>query len=302
MSVRPTAPTVSAPHRSGLPLFLLSLAGLTLLGWAGYTWVFLGFIENVMMPEAFRQFSLPVLAALFGAAAFFSPCAFTVLPAYVAHYVTGDNGAKQPAPLGQGRALARGLSFGLLAALGVIAVNLALGGVIALLGSAAPFAKDPRQDTALILGIRATAGLLIAVMGVLAVLDRALPLPPLPFRLRKPSFATSIFLYGVLYNGAAIGCTGPILLGLILYALTTGSAAGAFAVFAIFALTMGTLMVALTTAAALGRGWTAKKLVPVSLAVRKIAGAVMVVTGLTITALTLEGNRLFVKLFFPFLP
>lgn len=275
--------------------FFFALLALIIVGFLGYYFGFLGFIYNVMIPEVFGKFPLVILAIIFGTAAFFSPCSFSVLPAYVSHYLTGDARAEK-------RALRNGLYFGFIAALGVITINVLVGLVIALLGSAAPFAKDPREDIALILGIRTVAGFLIAVMGILTVVDRPLPVPSFVHRfIGRASFGKSIFFYGLLYNGAAIGCTGPILLGLMLYAISTGSFAGALTAFLVFALTMGILMILLTTAIAISKERVAQKLIPLTPVIKKVAGWVMILVGLAIALLTLEGNRIFVKIFFPFL-
>lgn len=273
--------------------FLIVLLVLILLGFAGYYFSFLGFIYNVMMPEAFGNFPLVVLSIIFGTAAFFSPCSFTVLPAYVSHYLTGDKDERFP--------IAKGFYFGLIAALGVITINIIIGLIIAALGSTAPFAKDPRQDIPLILGVRIAAGLIIAYLGVLTVLGKHVEIPFLPNLIGRLSFGKSIFLYGMLYNGAAIGCTGPILLGLILYALTLGSFASALTAFIIFALTMGVLMMILTTLTAIFKNTVAHKLAPLTPTIQKIAGYMMIFAGASIALLTLQGNKLFVQIFFPFL-
>lgn len=251
-----------------------------------------------MMPEAFSNFPLITLSIIFGTAAFFSPCSFTVLPAYVSHYLTGDKQhSKQASQTGN---IAKGFYFGLIAALGIITINIIVGLIIAVLGSAAPFAKDPRQDIPLILGVRIVAGLIIAYLGLMTVLGKHLEIPVLPNLIGRLSFGKSIFLYGMLYNGAAIGCTGPILLGLILYALTSGSFASALAAFIIFALTMGILMIILTTLTAIFKNTVAHKLAPLTPTIQKIAGFVMIFAGTAIALLTLQGNRLFVQIFFPF--
>lgn len=281
-------------RKSAFGSFFLVLLILTLLGFAGYYFGFLSFIYQVMMPGELGKFPLIALAVIFGIAAFFSPCSFTVLPAYVSHYLAGDT-ARSAHPVRSGA------YFGLIAALGVVTINILVGFVIALLGSAAPFAKDPREDIALILGVRTVAGLLIAAMGIFAVLDRPLPIPSLQRFIGGATFGKSVFLYGLLYNGASVGCTGPILLGLILYALTTGSFASALATFIVFALTMGILMVLLTAAIAIFKEAAVRKLLPLTPIIKRVAGWVMIVAGLTIALLTLEGNRVFVNIFFPFL-
>ncbi len=273
-----------------LVYFLLALIALILVGYIGYSFGFLGFIYNVMMPNLFSNYNLVVLSVIFGIAAFFSPCAFTVLPAYVSHFLAGEENQTNKA-----------LRLGVIAALGIITVNLVIGIIIGLLGAATPFAKDPRQDIPIILGIRALAGAIIAILGFLTLIGRPVNLHFVHDFLSKQSFAKSIYFYGVMYNAAAIGCTGPILLGLMLYAYASGSFAFAFTSFLIFSLTMGTLMFLLTLLSALLKQKLVDKLAKITPAIKTVASLVMMAAGLAIFLLTLEGNNLFVQLFFPYL-
>lgn len=279
----------------GILWFIVALIAFTLLGFLGYYFGFLGFIYKVMMPGMLSAFPLFFLSIIFGTAAFFSPCAFSVLPAYVARFIGSEADARD------GHALRKGLTFGVQAALGVITVAVLVGLVIAVLGASAPFAKDPRQDIPLILGIRVAAGFLIALMGLLTITGRTLPHAWLQRKIAGGTGKKGAFLYGMLYNGAAIGCTGPILLGLMLYALTQGNFLGALTSFLVFALTMGALMTVLTMIITVSGQTVVKRLAPAAPAIKKIAGWIMLGTGLAIAILTLEGNQIFVKIFFPFL-
>lgn len=267
---------------------------LTVVGVLGYQFGFLGFIYNVMMPGNLGAFSLPLLSILFGTAAFFSPCALTVLPAYISHYLGREEE--------QQYTVTRLLWLGLLGALGIILVNMVVGLIIAGLGSAAPFAKDPREDILPILAVRTIAGLLIALMGYFTLTGRRVPIPFVQAFLAQGNFSRSIFTYGIFYNAAAIGCTGPILLGLMLFAFQTGSVEATLTAFTVFSLTMGIWMVLLTLLAGLFKGGIMRRMVAPAPVLRMITGTVMIVMGLFIAILTLEGNRIFVKLFFPFLP
>lgn len=278
---------------------LLVVAVVTLLGFVGYRYGFLGFIYRIAIPEAFSRFNIVVLSVLFGVAAFFSPCAFSVLPAYVGNYISRSASYKG----------AKALKLGLLAALGVVSVNVVLGLVVAVLGAAAPFSKDPRTDIPIILAVRALIGLAIAFFGVMLLLGKSVNLSfmgrvlNLGFLRRfgvKADPARNLFWYGALYNGAAIGCTGPILLGLMLYAFSLGSLSLALLSFGVFALTMGLLMLLLTFLLAYFQD-VVRRFVPAAEVVRYVAALVMIVVGLSVFLLTLEGNRLFVRVFFPYL-
>lgn len=270
--------------------FFIALFILLIIGFVGYRLGFLNFIYNVMIPAAFSQYNIVILSIIFGIAAFFSPCAFTILPAYVANYL----GQKEKGKLG------KALSLGVIAALGIITVNMVIGIIIALLGAATPFAKDPRQDIPIILGVRTLAGLFIVFLGVASLRGKG---PGLHFIQRffsKLNLPQNMYTYGILYNAAAIGCTGPILLALMLYAYASGNVLTALASFAIFSLTMGILMILITLITARFK----QKLTQVAgfaPIIQKIAAVVMIIVGISIVLLTLEGNNIFVQLFFPYL-
>lgn len=268
--------------------FILLLALVIFIGFIGYYFGFLSFIYNVALPEAFSQYNLIILSIIFGVAAFFSPCAFTVLPSYVSHYAAGRDKRK------------RSLYLGLIAAAGIVTVNIILGIIIGLLGSAAPFVADPRQDIPAILAVRVIAGFLIAALGAFYLSGRSFHLPFL-HSISKKSFSKSVYAYGFMYNAAAIGCTGPILLGLMLYALSLGSFSAAILAFVVFSLTMGILMITITILTDKFRRKFVSKIAENYRIIKTIAAIVMIISGLSIALLTLEGNRIFVEIFFPHL-
>lgn len=272
---------------------LIVILLIVLIGFLGYYYGFLGAIYNVMMPQTFSRFNIIALSIIFGVAAFFSPCAFTVLPAYVSNYLTKEEEQKQK--------FSKLLKLGFFAALGIIVVNMVIGTIIAVLGSATPFSKDPRTDIPLILGIRIAAGIFIAILGVMTLMHKSFNTGFIQNFLNRRELSKSMFGYGVLYNAAAIGCTGPIMLGLMLYAYTSGSFMSALTSFLVFSLTMGSLMIILTLMIGAFKSMITKKMVKFAPIVQKIAGVVMIIVGLTIAILTLEGNKIFVKIFFPFL-
>ncbi|MBI2670423.1 hypothetical protein HYX18_00370 [Candidatus Woesearchaeota archaeon] len=274
---------------------LLVIFIVVLIGYLGYKYGFLGFIYDIAMPGSFSKFNIILLSIIFGIAAFFSPCAFTVMPAFVSNYISKSSSNKG----------IKAIKLGLLAALGVIIVDIIIGLIVAIFGAAAPFSKDPRTDIPIILFIRALIGLIIAVMGVMILLRKSINLPIIQKifsklgQIRNPT--KNMFWYGLFYNGAAIGCTGPILLGLMLYAFSLGSFSVAFLSFFVFALTMGLLMLILTLLTAYFQETIMRKFVVTSMFTKYVAGVIMIVVGLSIFLLTLEGNNIFVRLFFPYL-
>ena len=272
---------------------LVIIIAIIIIGFLGYYFGFLGAIYNVMMPQTFSKFNIITLSIIFGIAAFFSPCAFTVLPAYVSNYLTKKEEQKPK--------FSKLFKLGFLAALGIISVNMIIGIAIAILGSTTPFSKDPRTDIPLILGIRVAAGIFIAVLGAMTLMHKSFNIGFIQNFLSKKEFSKNMFGYRIIYNAAAVGCTGPIMLGLMLYAYSSGSFISALISFVVFSLTMGILMILLTLAIGTFKSLITKKMVEITPIVQKAAGIIMIIVGLSIAILTLEGNKIFVKIFFPFL-
>ncbi len=271
---------------------LLIIAFLVAMGFVGYYFGFLGTIYNVMMPQTFSKFNIITLSIIFGIAAFFSPCAFTVLPAYVSNYLMKQEKQKSKFTL---------LKLGLFAALGIIIVNITIGLIIAILGEATPFSKDPRTDIPIILAVRVIAGLVIAFLGFMTLVHKSVNIGFIQNFLAKKNISKSMFGYGIIYNAAAIGCTGPIMLGLVLYAYASGSFISALISFIVFSLTMGMLIVIITVLMGLFKSIIVKRMLQVTPVIMKTAGIIMIIVGLSIAILTLEGNKIFVNIFFPFL-
>lgn len=281
-------------------LGLLIVLGAVFFGWLGYRLGFWRFVTSIAVPQRFEYYNLFALSAAAGVAAFFSPCVFPLLPSYVT-YDLGLQG-------GKGNRLMRSLALGSAAALGIVGVNLAIGAVIAALGQATPFQPDPRKDPAIILLVRTLAGVAVAILGVFTLTGRSLaagllyrmvPTPPA----LEPGGLKGMFWYGFFYNAAGIGCTGPILLSVILFALTSGSAGAAIGAFLAFSLTMGALMVGVTAIAGLSQTILIQRFRLATPFLHRLGGAIMVLVG-SYTAISLAtgpGREIFVRLFLPFL-
>lgn len=281
---------------TGYAVAVLLATAAVLIGVVGYQAGFLGFVYSLMLPNAFSRIDVLTLAAVMGVAAFFSPCAFPLLPAYMTHQLEARRGLRPS------------LALGTLAALGIVLVNAGVGIVIAALGAAAPFNPDPRADPWYVLAPRLVGGLFVTYLGGLYLLERTLSLGPferLGARVavleRSPERpGRDAFLYGALYNVIGIGCTGALLLGLTLYALTIGGFWTALGAFAAFSATMGALMLAVTVLVGLGQPYLVRRLRASMPAVRRVSGAIMLVVGGLTVAFVLQGNELFTRIFFPF--
>ncbi len=106
-----------------------------------------------------------------------------------------------------------------------------------------------------------------------------------------------MFLYGFGYVSVGIGCAGPILSGLVLFALSFGGAAEALIAFILFATTMAGLMIGISPLVSVSPS-TLTKLTRSGPRIKDGAAVAQIVTGLFLV-LASYYNSWFVQLLFP---
>ncbi len=158
-----------------------------------------------------------------------SPCVLPLYPGFLAYLSGGQQGLENR----------RGRYFlGLFVLLGVLAMMLALGLVIALLS------VSVGRALSLVIPV---ADLLIISLGALLLLDRnpfkALPQVEVP-ALKNPYF--NAFVYGLLYGPIALPCSGPLVVGIFAYSLTAGELFSKLSVFLWFGLGFGVPLLVLS--------------------------------------------------------
>jgi len=201
-----------------------------------------------------------------GTATFFAPCAFPLLPGYVAFYL-GQGAGEKPTTSTAGY-IGRAATVGILASLGFFLVYGVLTGIAAALGARA------LRDIAI---LEPVIGGLLVLLGGALVAGRVPDLHVLlPERRRT---AGGYVAFGVVYAVAAAGCTAPVFIALALVALGSGPM-GAVFVLGTYALGMAVMMVAVTLLAAVGRAGLLRRLSGRTGRVSRVAGALLVVAGL----------------------
>ena len=178
----------------------------------------------------------PGFAFAAGVATFFAPCAFPLLPGYVAFYLGRDDGSR--GTLGR---LRRAAAVGGLVSLGFLLVYGVLAAVVVALGAGA------LRDVAL---LEPAVGALLVGLGAATAAGYTVGgHVPLPERRRS---ASGFFAFGVVYAAAAAGCTAPVFVGVALVALS-GSPAGAVLTLGAYVAGIAGTMLLVTALSALGR-------------------------------------------------
>lgn len=205
---------------------------------------------------------LLTFAFTLGALTFFAPCAYPLLPGYVAYYLGTADGERSR----RGRILAASY-VGLLASAGFFLVYLALGGIVLAVGSSV---------LANVILLEAVVAVLLIGLGTAMAAGRSPSLSvALPERRRSSS---GFFLFGVGYAAAAAGCTAPIFVLVVASTLTVDPALGA-AMLVAYAAGMSVLMVAVTVLAGLGRGAILRRLSGRTGRIERAAGVLLVLAG-----------------------
>lgn len=281
-------------------LYLLLLLLIAIVA-AGYL-VFRAFVTNVMPDLA--TYNLYALAVIAGIASFFSPCAFPLLPSYLSFYHL----ARPPKDFESSRT-ERALVLGGAVALGVVTFNLLLGTLIGILGAGftAGLSISSASPNEFLLIFRGVLGVTLAGLGLIQLAGWSYKpafVDEFIFRLRPPRDGVTVhserwlLLYGFGYTAAGIGCTGPVLAGLTIFALGGGGFVAAFSAFGIFALTMGALMVLVSSLVEASQETLIRKLKVSAGPIKNGASLLLILVGLFHVVATFNVSW-FVQLLFP---
>lgn len=197
-----------------------------------------------------------------GVASFFSPCALPMLPAYLSYYLSADSTstAENVTEIGVdtngsgfgATSLRRGVLFGGLASIGMMSVFAVTALVAGVLGDVL---------TRVIPILIPLVGVIVLSLGVLMLTDHASVLSQ---SVQLPEWGDAspkqFFIFGLLFAGAALGCTAPVFFGITLTALSTGGVVGAVTVLTGYASGMVGLFVGMTVLIAVAKEETAHRI------------------------------------------
>ncbi|WP_440990792.1 cytochrome c biogenesis CcdA family protein [Haloarchaeobius baliensis] len=203
-----------------------------------------------------------------GVFTFLAPCAYPLLPGYVAYFLGEGDGSDDDGVVPLGHRLRRAVLVAGVTSLGFFLVYAVLAGLAAAVGASA---------LANVSALELVVGVLLIVLGVGMASGRFQPSAHLPLPERRRSVG-GFFAFGVVYAAAAAGCTAPLFVAIAGVALNAG-ATGAVLLFGAYAAGMSLLMLAVTLLAALGRETVLRRLSASTGRLTRIAGVVLVVAG-----------------------
>ncbi len=228
---------------------------------------------------------LILVAFIMGVLAFFSPCAFPLLPGYMSYVLA----RREESSKGKGPSIGRSVLGGVLAALGTLAIFSLAGLLIGAAGSAV---------VSYIPYLTPVIAIIIAVMGALMLLDMTRwtnkitgALVPVTSRVQSgldrasskvsggKSSNFGLFLYGAGYGVAAMGCHAAVFVAIMIAGFVAGGFASALLVFVMFGLGMGIMMVAITVLVGMAKGMVIKRMQGAMPLITKFSGLVLLIAG-----------------------
>lgn len=201
----------------------------------------------------------PLIYALTaGMLASINPCGFVMLPGYVFYFLTteekkedGASPEEWAAAVPIGRRLSRGLLTAAVLTAGFMALFLLAGialsvGVYFLVG-AVPY-------IGLVIGVG------LVVLGVLLLAGMHITFGNINLHYIRRRTLSGMFLYGVAYALASLGCTLPVFMVVVGSTFIAGSVAGGISQFVAYAVGMGVVLVAVTLSIAVFQGVLVRRL------------------------------------------
>ena len=179
------------------------------------------------------SFLLGVLAAV-------NPCGFVLLPTYLLYYLGMETGTESPQPV----AVARALKVGVAVSAGFVSLFLVVGSIMRLFTDAI---SQNAKYVSLLIGVG------LVVMGVRMLTGWKPRIITPDISTKRDNTLRSMFMFGVAYAVASIGCTIGFLVSVILGSIgRDGYVSGVLSV-VLYGLGMGLLVTSLTVAIALAK-------------------------------------------------
>ncbi|MFB6217102.1 MAG: cytochrome c biogenesis CcdA family protein [Candidatus Aenigmatarchaeota archaeon] len=206
------------------------------------------------------------LAFTAGLFAFFNPCTFALLPAYLSFFMGGKE--ERSDYQSTGKSLYRGAKLGGLATLGFVAVFGGIGIIVNLISS---------QIRSYLSLAMLAIGPIFIILGSFWLMDEpVLSLSNLNVELSR----SSLFLFGATYALGSLACVFPVFLMVVVSAISTGGILSGLAVFIAYILGMGSLMISVTVSASFSKKVLLNRFSKVIPYVHRISGVLLIIAGI----------------------
>jgi cytochrome c biogenesis protein CcdA/PKD repeat protein/peroxiredoxin len=205
--------------------------------------------------------SLSGLSLVFsaGVLALFSPCGFPMLPGYLSYY------------LGKKKSIEKAVSGGVACTLGLIGVFSVIGVGVALFGN---------MVAQYIPVLELVAGSLAIAMGISMLANIKFPTLFSISRAPTQRGLHGLFLYGIAYGLATLGCSAPIFFSTLFYAISSGGFLPGIITFITYAIGMGLPLLLITILLARAKDRFLTKIMGAMPWIQKISSLVIIAIGI----------------------
>lgn len=210
------------------------------------------------------DFAFVSFAFIAGIVAFFSPCAAVLLPGYVSYYISKGDQIKQS----YFEKLARGFLFGFITIFGFITVFGIAGLLILALGQ---IIKTFIPWLSVLFGI----GLIALGISILLGKHILINLNFLQLKTEK----WGLYLFGVAYAVAALGCVFPIFLTIMLQSFFAANFLEAIIPLIAYITGISIVMLLVTMLIIFSRAWISSKINRILPYIHSISGAILILAG-----------------------
>jgi cytochrome c-type biogenesis protein len=203
------------------------------------------------------QLSGLALAFTAGIFSIFSPCGYALLPGYISFY------------LGPGSSVVKAVSGAIVCTFGLITVFSSLGLLASGFGVLLP---------QLIPLLNLLAGVILIVMGVATTMQVNLPYISVPLVAPHRKGHIGFYLFGAVYGLASAGCSAPIFLSILFYAISKGLVNGVLT-FTAYAIGMGTPLTLTSILVAEAKEFLIKRVHRFTPWFQRVSGIILIVVG-----------------------
>lgn len=196
-----------------------------------------------------------------GIISIFSPCGYALLPGYVSYY------------LGFDFSIVRGIYGGLACTLGLLTVFSIIGFLASSLGLLL-------QQIIPLLDL--TAAIILVVIGATMLLEIQLPFLSVNVGPSKKKGLPGLYIFGIVYGMAGVGCSGPIFISVFIQSITKGLVNG-LAIFAAYAVGMGIPLVITSIMLAMAKDYLITRITKITPKIHRLSGIVLILVGVYLT-------------------
>ena len=203
------------------------------------------------------DFSNLTFAFVAGASAFLSPCGYPMLPGYISYY------------MGTELSSIKALYTGLTCTLGLITTFSIIGATASILGSII----NPYIPL-----LELVAGVTTILFGLSMLFEINIPFAP-ALKAPKQKGFIGIYLYGIIYGLATLGCSAPIFFATLFWAIVQSGPLNGLLTFIVYSLGMATPLIATTILVSQVKKRSLKRLKNMTPKIQKLSGVILVLIG-----------------------